>query len=92
MSTTRKTASRPAVRRYSKLLWRRQYETFLKRLVLAREAAGLTQREAAKRLGRKHPYVAKCETGERRVDVVELTEFAKAYRKRLTFFLSFDVP
>lgn len=81
-----KAPARPAVRRYSKLLLQQRYQRFLAGLVQAREDAGLTQREAAERLGRKHPYVAKCETGERRVDVVELEEFAKAYRKRMSFF------
>lgn len=74
-------------RRSSKLVWRRQYEAFLARLVAARKDAGLTQREAAARLGRSQNFVAKSETGERRVDVVELKEFAKAYRKPVTFFL-----
>jgi len=30
--------------------------------------------------------VAKCESGERRVDVVELLDFAKLYKKPLTYF------
>jgi hypothetical protein len=29
---------------------------------------------------------AACESGERRVDVVELAEFARLYRKPLSFF------
>lgn len=56
-------------------------------MVRAREAMGLTQREAARRLGRSQSFVAKSETGERRVDVVELSEFAEVYQKPITFFL-----
>jgi hypothetical protein len=32
-------------------------------------------------------HVSKCESGERRLDVVELTEFARLYRKDLRLFL-----
>ena len=36
-----------------------------------REAAGLTQRELCKKLGREHSFISKCELGERRIDIVE---------------------
>ncbi len=63
------------------------YRLFLRRLREARQAAGLTQVEVAKRLRRPQSYVSKCESGERRVDVVELTEFARLYGKELEFFV-----
>ena len=47
----------------------------------------MTQREAAEKLGRSHSFVAKSETGERRVDVVELIQFAAIYRKDAAYFL-----
>jgi transcriptional regulator with XRE-family HTH domain len=65
-----------------------RYKAFLKRLRSAREAAGLTQVEVADRLGRPQSFVSKCESGERRVDVVELEEFARIYGKRLSYFLA----
>jgi transcriptional regulator with XRE-family HTH domain len=43
-----------------------------------RRAAGLTQVDVAKRLGRYQSFVANIETGQRRVDVVELIEIAAA--------------
>lgn len=64
-----------------------QYRIFLGRLRAAREAAGLTQQEVAEALGRPQSYVSKCESGERRVDVIELAEFAKLYKKAISFFL-----
>ena len=64
-----------------------EYKWFLDRLRAARREASLTQAEVAKRLGRAQSYVAKCESGERRVDVVELAEFARMYRKPLGYFL-----
>lgn len=49
------------------------------RLRAAREAAGLTQVEAAQKLGLFQNFVSKCETGERRLDPIELAEFAELY-------------
>lgn len=64
------------------------YRLFLARLREARQAAGLTQAEVAAKFRRPQSFVSKCESGERRVDVVELTEFARLYRKDLSYFVS----
>jgi len=53
----------------------------------ARREAGLTQVEVADRLKRPQSFVSKMESGERRVDVVELSDIARMYRKPLRFFL-----
>ena len=47
-------------------------------MIGARETAGLTQRELAKRLRRPQSFVAKYEGGERRVDVVEFIVICRA--------------
>jgi transcriptional regulator with XRE-family HTH domain len=47
-------------------------------LVVARKKAGLTQAEVAKKLHRPQSFVAKYENGERRLDVVEFVELARA--------------
>ena len=63
----------------SRVHWAKLYDDMRRRLREARETAGMTQRDAAKRLGRPQSYVAKSETGERRVDAIELLQFADAY-------------
>lgn len=63
------------------------YKYMLKRLRKARVDAGLTQVEVAKALRRPQSYVTKCELGERRIDPIELQQFAKLYRKRFSYFL-----
>jgi transcriptional regulator with XRE-family HTH domain len=65
-----------------------RYRRFLKRLKDARLEAGLTQLEAAKAFRRPQSFISKCESGERRVDVIELEDFARLYRRRLAFFLT----
>jgi transcriptional regulator with XRE-family HTH domain len=63
-----------------------RYQTFLEKLRQARIEAGLTQVEVAQKLGKPQSYVSKCESGERRVDFVELLDYAKLYQKPLDFF------
>ena len=66
--------------------YHKAYKWFLARLVQARRDAGLTQVEVAKRLGKAHSFLSKCELGERRVDFVELQQLAKIYAKDISFF------
>lgn len=47
-------------------------------LVETRKSKGVTQQELADRLKRPQSYVAKIETGERRLDVVEFVEWFQA--------------
>lgn len=56
------------------------YARFRELLTEARERAGLTQRQLAERLNRPQSYVSKFERGERRLDVVEYLDVAKALR------------
>lgn len=70
-----------------KSLYSPNYERFLVKLRAARIRAGLTQTDAAIRLGRPQSFVSKCESGERRVDVVELGQFCRAYNLTLLRFV-----
>jgi transcriptional regulator with XRE-family HTH domain len=56
-----------------------EYQQFLERLRAARRRAGLTQVEVAQRLGKPQSYVSKCESGERRVDIIEVAAYASLY-------------
>ena len=54
------------------------HRALMRVLVETRKARGVTQQQLADRLDRPQSYVAKIETGERRLDVVELVEWALA--------------
>lgn len=56
----------------------KRYKRFYEALVAARNDAGLSQEDVAKRLGRPQSYISKCERGERRMDVIEFLEIADA--------------
>ena len=47
-------------------------------LIEARDRAGLTQKQLAKRLGKHQSFVAKYEGGERRIDVLEFLTITRA--------------
>ena len=64
-----------------------RYREFLERLRSARSEARLTQVEVAQQLGKPQSFVSKCESGERRVDVVEAERFAEIYGKEVSYFL-----
>jgi len=55
-----------------------EYRALRAELRSARERAGFSQRELAARLNVPHSWVAKVESGERRIDLVEFCWFAKA--------------
>ena len=54
------------------------YQRFVRELIAARLAAGLTQVTLAKRLHRPQSYISKYEQNERRLDVIEFLEIVRA--------------
>jgi transcriptional regulator with XRE-family HTH domain len=57
-------------------------------LVSRRAAAGLSQTDVARRLRRPQSFVSKYETGERRLDIIELMEVAEAIGFDLCGFIT----
>lgn len=55
-----------------------RYRNLLQILVEERNKAGLSQAEVAERLSRHQSYVSKYENAERRLDVIEFLDIAKA--------------
>jgi transcriptional regulator with XRE-family HTH domain len=71
----------------SKVIYSEDHKYIVERLKTARIDAGLDQVEAAKLLGRTQPYISKMESGQRKIDVITLKEFARIYKKPLDYFL-----
>ena len=67
-------------------LYRAAYDRFFARLRQARIDAGLTQVEASRQLGKPQSFVSKIESGERRVDIVEVFAISRLYGKTLSYF------
>ena len=56
-----------------------KYKAFLRLLIKARMASGLTQQQLAHKLGKHQSYVSKYESGERRLDVIEFIELTNIF-------------
>ena len=57
----------------------KEYREIIERLIKARKDAGLTQVEVAKLLGKPQSFLSKVESRERRLDIVEIKQFARIY-------------
>ncbi len=71
-----------------KTIHTREYRQFVTLLRQAREEAGLTQIQAGEKIGRPQSHISMIESGQQRVDVIELKRFAKIYNKNILYFLS----
>ena len=67
----------------SKTIWTKEYAKFIKKLRQARFKAGLRQIEVAKKLKRPQSYISRVESGEYRLDIIEVKRFAKLYGKKV---------
>ncbi|ANM08349.1 XRE family transcriptional regulator protein (plasmid) [Rhizobium phaseoli] len=61
----------------AKTLGTERHKALIALLIEKREAAGLTQIELAEKLGEYQSFVARLESGQRRVDVVEFLELSE---------------
>jgi len=71
----------------SKTIYSKEHKYIVEKLKKAREWTGLSQEEVAKILGKTQSYISKIESGQRKVDVVQLKEFAKIYKKDINYFI-----
>jgi len=62
----------------TKSVFSNRYDQFRRLLIEARKQAGLTQVELSERLSRPQSFVSKYERGERRLDVIEFFDVARA--------------
>ena len=71
----------------AKTIYSKEHRSLVERLKKARKEAGLDQEAVAKLLGVTQSYISKMESGQRRIDIVQLKRFAKVYKKKIDYFL-----
>jgi len=70
-----------------KSIYSKEHCFLVEQLKKARLSAGLDQEEVARLLRKSQSYISKIESGQRRVDIVQLKKFAKIYKKDLNYFI-----
>ena len=70
-----------------RVIYSKEHHYTVAQIKKAREEAGLDQVMVAKMLGRTQSYISKIESGQRRIDVIVLQEFARIYKKPVEWFL-----
>ncbi len=71
----------------SRTIRTKEYEAIIEQLRKVRREAGMRQVDVAKKLNRPQSYISRVESGEYRVDVLEITKFAKLYKKNISYFI-----
>ena len=59
---------------------RASHKALIRLLIEKRRASGMRQRDVARKLGRTQSWLAKVESGQRRVDVCELCDLARVLK------------
>ena len=71
----------------AKSIFSRDHKLLIQKLKKARDDSGLEQEDVARLLRKTQSYVSKIESGQRRIDIIQLKEFARIYKKPLSFFI-----
>ena len=71
----------------SKTIYSKDHKILVEKLKKARIEAGLDQEKVAGLLGKTQSYISKIEAGQRRIDIIQLKEFARIYKKSLAYFI-----
>lgn len=65
----------------------KEYAIFIERMKKARLESGLKQIDVAKKMKRPQSYISRVESGEYRLDIMEVKKFAQLYKKSIEYFL-----
>jgi transcriptional regulator with XRE-family HTH domain len=71
----------------TKTIYSKDHKFLVERLKKARIEENIDQKKAAELLGKTQSFISKIEAGQRRIDVVQLKEFARVYKKSLNYFI-----
>ena len=71
----------------TKAIFSKDHKYTVEQLKKARIEVGLDQAEVAELLGKTQPHISKIEAGQRRLDITQLKEFARIYKKDINYFI-----
>ena len=70
-----------------KSIYSTEHLKLVDKLIEARKDAGLDQTQVAKKLKVTQSFISKIESGQTKIDVFQLLDFAKVYKKDLNYFI-----
>lgn len=70
-----------------KAIYSKEHKRLVDRLKKARINNGLDQNQVAKLLHKTQSYVSKLESGQCRIDIIQLKQFATIYKKNVSYFI-----
>jgi transcriptional regulator with XRE-family HTH domain len=76
----------------NKSIYNKAYKFLLERLKAARVEAGMQQADADKKLKYAGSYISKAESGQLKLDVIQLKELADLYNKDIGYFIEYKPP
>ncbi|MDD3984182.1 MAG: helix-turn-helix transcriptional regulator [Candidatus Omnitrophica bacterium] len=71
----------------NKSIYSKDYKRTIEKLKKVRLEVGLKQEDVAEKLKKPQSYISKIERGERRIDIAELKELSKIYKKDINYFI-----
>jgi transcriptional regulator with XRE-family HTH domain len=72
----------------NKNLYSKEHKAIIEKLKKARIDSGLDQNDVAELLGSTQSYISKVESGQRKIDIIQLKLFARIYKKTLRYFIN----
>lgn len=73
-----------------KTIFTESHKYLVDQLIKARKKAKLRQQDVARKLGKTQSYISKIESGQRRIDTVQLKELSAIYKKKIRFFIKLE--
>ena len=70
-----------------KTIYSREYSRLVMKLKEARLASGLNQTQAGKLFKKDQTFISKIESGQYKLDPIQLVKFSKIYKKEIKYFL-----
>jgi len=70
-----------------KTIYTKAHKSLVKKLIRARKGARLTQKDVARKLKKTQSYISKLESGQRRIDIVQIKELAAIYERNPKKFI-----
>jgi len=71
----------------NKVIYTKDHKFLVKKLKSARLETGLSQKMVSEKLRKTQSYISKIESGQRRIDIIQLKELARVYKEDINFFL-----